>query len=98
MEIYDKDGNFLGEFIGAEKEKIIETFDEGLWLLGIFFLIVSPFWTILVIVLWLIIKLIINLIKFALKVLWWIIKLPFFLIFYKEFPEFNKKDEYYKYM
>ena len=26
MEVYDKDGNFLGEFIEAEKEKITDTF------------------------------------------------------------------------
>lgn len=94
MDVYDKDGNFLGEFIEAEKEKITETFDDGLWWLGIIFLIISPFWTILVFALWLIFKLIVNIIKFALKIIWWIIRLPFCLIFYRELPSFNKEDDF----
>ena len=84
MKVYDEDGNFLGDFISAEKEKIVETFDDGLWWLGLFFLFVAPFWTILVIILWLIFKLIINLIKLILKVIWWLIRLPFCLIFNRE--------------
>lgn len=96
MKLYDENGSFVGDFIAAEKEKISETFDDGLWWLGIVFLIISPFWTIFVIVLWLILKGIIKLIAFILRCVWWIIRLPFYLYLYGELPEFRKdKSNYY---
>ena len=95
MKVYDEDGNFIGDFISAEKEKIEETFDGGWWFLGIILLIASPFWTIFVVILWLILKGIINLIKFALRCIGWIIRTPFCLWRYGEFPEFKKDKDYY---
>lgn len=92
MKVFDEDGNFIGEFIEAEKDKITDSFDDGLWWLGLILLIISPFWTILVIILWLIFKLIFGIIKFLFKIIWWIIRLPFCLIFYREFPEFDIDD------
>ena len=96
MKLYDDAGNFVGDFISAEKERIEETFDGGWWFLGIILLIASPFWTIFVIVLWLMLKGIIKLIAFILRCIWWIIRLPFCLCLYGEIPEFKKdKSNYY---
>ncbi|MCI6266123.1 MAG: hypothetical protein MR598_04690 [Erysipelotrichaceae bacterium] len=92
MKVFDENGNFIGEFIEAEKEKIEESFEGGLWWLGIIFLFISPFWTILVIGLWLIFKLILKLVKLIFKIVWWIVRLPFCLIFYKELPQFHKYE------
>lgn len=81
---YDEYGNSLDMgFFEKRKEDISDAFSTS-FLLGLILLIISPFWGIAYIILMAIFKIII----FLLKILWWIIKLPFCLIIYKEFPKF----------
>ena len=88
MKVFDENGNCLGEFFEDTKEKIEDSFD-GSWLGGIVFLLfIAPGWTILGIVLILLFKLIFGIIKLALKTVWWIVRLPFTLVFSREIPEF----------
>lgn len=95
MKVFDENGNFLGEFFEAEKEKIDNQFDDGSWILGIILLLfLFPVKTIIVLVSIFFFYIIASIIKFVLKVIWWIIRLPFCLIFYREIPSFNKSDWY----
>lgn len=88
MKIFDEDGNYIGEFLEDTKDKIDDAF-EGSWMWGIIFLLlIAPGWTILGIVVISIVKLIAFIIKLIFRILWWTIRLPFCLIFYREFPEF----------
>lgn len=94
MKIFNENGDFLGEFIEATGEVIQDTqeivcswFDIGI-VLGIVGLIISPFWTILAIIAILIFKLIAVIIKFSLRCLWWIVKLPFVFLFCRKLPNF----------
>ena len=81
--LYDEDGNLIGNFLEKTTENISEAFSTS-WLLGLLLLIFAPAWGIVYILFVLLFKFFI----FLLKTLWWIIKLPFYLIFYKSFPKF----------
>ena len=88
MEIFDRDGNFLGEFIEKQKDDVADSFESS-WGWGLLCLL----WkflpaVIIVTILWFIFKAIFLLIKLCLKIIWWIIRLPFCWFFYREFPEF----------
>ena len=94
MELFDKDGNFVGEFISSTKENVEETFESS-WILGILFFLISPIWTMVVISIWFIFKMFIKLLIFVLRIAWWIIRLPFCLIFLRELPKFKESTESY---
>ncbi len=81
--LYDEDGNLIGNFLEKTTEDISEAFSTS-WLLGILLLIFAP---VLGIVYFLFI-LLFKFLVFIIKILWWIIKLPFCLIFYKNLPKF----------
>lgn len=81
--LYDEDGNLIGNFLEKTTEDISEAFSTS-WLLGILLLIFAP---VLGIVYFLFI-LLFKFFVFIIKILWWIIKLPFCLIFYKNLPKF----------
>ena len=81
--LYDEDGNLIGNFLEKTTEDISEAFSTS-WLLGILLLIFAP---VLGIVYFLFI-LLFKFLLFIIKILWWIIKLPFCLIFYKNLPKF----------
>lgn len=81
--LYDEDGNLIGNFLEKTTENISEAFSTS-WLLGLLLLIFAPAWGIVYILFVLLFKFFV----FLLKTLWWIIKLPFCLIFYKSFPKF----------
>ena len=95
MKIFDENGNYLGEFFEDTKEKVEDAF-EGSWLFGIIFLFfIAPWWTLFGLVVWGICKIlkfvIVLLFKLAvlfLRCLWWLIRLPFCLIFLHEKPKF----------
>lgn len=95
MKVFDEDGEYLGEFIEASKEKVEDAFEVS-WIWGIIvLLIVAPGWTIFGLVIWVIAKLIkliltslFKLLKLLLRCIWWLIRLPIYLIFYHEMPEF----------
>lgn len=88
MRLFDEDGNYVGEFISNTKEKVEEAF-EGSWLWGIVFLLfIAPGWTILGLVVIGLFKLIKFVVVLVFRTIWWIIRLPFCLIFHHEFPEF----------
>lgn len=87
MKVFDKDGNFLGEFIEDSKDKISDSFDESVGNGCITFLYMILIIVIVAIV-WYIFKGIVLLFKFILRILWWIIRTPFCLIFRKEWPRF----------
>lgn len=93
MKIFNENGDFLGEFTEAAEEVIENTkdmvyswFEAGICL-GIIGLLISPFWAILAIVTILLLKFVVEVIKFVLNCIWWTIRLPFSLIFKHEFPE-----------
>lgn len=86
--MYDEDGNYLGEFIEDTKDKIEDAF-EGSWIWGIIFLLlIAPGWTILGIVVISIFKMIAFIFKLGVRIIWWVIRLPFCLVFKREIPEF----------
>ena len=98
MKIFDEDGNFLGDFIADQKDKVSDSFDEspGDGCLCILYLI--PFILIVIILYYLLklfiiicrylLKLLVIICKFLIRIIWWILRLPFYLIFYRETPEF----------
>ena len=81
--LYDEDGNLIGNFLEKTTEDISEAFSTS-WLLGILLLIFAPVWGIVYFFFILLFKFLV----FIIKILWWIIKLPFCLIFYKNLPKF----------
>ena len=81
--LYDEDGNLIGNFLEKTTEDISEAFSAS-WLLGILLLIFAPVWGIVYFLFILLFKFFV----FIIKILWWIIKLPFCLIFYKNLPKF----------
>lgn len=81
--LYDEDGNLIGNFLEKTTEDISEAFSTS-WLLGILLLIFAPVWGIVYFLFILLFKFLV----FIIKILWWIIKLPFCLIFYKNLPKF----------
>ena len=85
MEIFDKDGNFLGEFISKQGDDIGDAFGAS-WILGLLCLFWKPIPTIIVIALWLVLKIIVAIVVFAFKLTWWLIRLPFTLLFLKDLP------------
>ena len=87
MELFDKDGNFVGEFIEKQKDDVSDAFSTS-WALGILCFFWKPIPTIIVLLLWLIFKVIFSITKLCLKCAWWLIRLPFCLIFQKKWPKF----------
>ena len=81
--LYDENGNLIGNFLEKTTEDISEAFSAS-WLLGILLLIFAPVWGIVYFLFILLFKFLV----FIIKILWWIIKLPFCLIFYKNLPKF----------
>ena len=81
--LYDEDGNLIGNFLEKTTEDISEAFSTS-WLLGILLLIFAPVWGIV----YFLFILLFRFLVFIIKILWWIIKLPFCLIFYKNLPKF----------
>lgn len=89
MKIYDETGEFLGEFFEDTKDKVEDAFDCS-WVWGIIFLLViAPGWTLLGLTLFGIFKLLFTIVKLVFLIIWWIVRLPFCLIFYQEIPEFE---------
>jgi len=94
-EIFDSEGNLIGHFIESAKDGVSSAFESS-WLWGLFFLlIIAPGWTLLGVLLYLIIKvikiaiwLLFTIIKFILRCLWWLIRLPFYLLIWRDYPEF----------
>lgn len=94
-EFFDSEGNLVGHFLESAKNGT-ETAFEGSWILGIIFLLfIAPGWTIFGIVLFLIIKLIrialwlaFTILKITLRCFWWLLRLPFCLIFWRDIPDF----------
>ena len=94
MKVFNEYGDFLGEFTEAAgdvientKDTVCSWFDIGI-IFGIIGLFISPFWAILAIVAILLLKLFIVVLKFAINCAWWIVRLPFCLLFRRELPEF----------
>lgn len=93
--VFDEDGNLIGHFLKSTKEGVSDAFGIS-WVWGIIFLlIIAPGWTLLGLLLFLLVKLvkfifwlIANIIKFVLRCIWWLLRLPFYLIFYRDVPEF----------
>ena len=81
--LYDEDGNLIGNFLEKTTEDISEAFSTS-WLLGILLFIFAAVWGIVYFLFILLFKFLV----FIIKILWWIIKLPFCLIFYKNLPKF----------
>lgn len=90
MKLYDENGNFVGEFIKNTTENVGEAFSVS-WALGLLLLFISPIWGIVVISLWFIFKMIFKLIVFVLKLIWWVIRVPFCLISRQEWPRFKSE-------
>lgn len=94
MKIFNENGDFLGDFTEATgtiaektKDTISSCFETGM-LLGIIGLFISPFWGILAIIGILLFKLISVVLKFIFDCVWWIIRVPFCLLFWRELPNF----------
>ena len=95
MKIFDEDGKYLGEFIENTKEKAEDAFAES-WIWGIvFLLIIAPGWALIALAFWALLKLIkivgvlvFNFFVLLLRCLWWVIRLPFYLVFRHETPMF----------
>ncbi len=94
MKVYDESGNFLGDFLEASnqaisgaKEAVCDMADVSL-VLGIIGLICAPGITLAIICGLFIFHLFIGIIKLALKTIWWLIRLPFTLIFIQCLPKF----------
>lgn len=100
MKLFDEDGNYVGEFlldsIESVKDKATDAIDDGSWIVGLIILVILfPGWALLCGVIYIIFKLICLIIKlaicvckFIIRVLWWLLRLPFCLIFQGDFPEF----------
>lgn len=91
MKIFDEDGNYLGEFIDERIESASESISDSFaasWILGILCFLWQPVWTIIVILSWIILRSIYKLLKLSFKCIWWLIRVPFTLIFSKEWPTF----------
>ena len=81
---FDEDGKSLDiGFFEKRKEDISDAFSIS-FLFGIILLLISPFWGIAYIICMVLFKLL----KFFIKTIIWIVKLPFYLIIYKDFPKF----------
>lgn len=94
MKVFNENGDFLGEFTEAAegvykktKDTVCSWFEVGIFA-GILGLFISPVLAILAIITILIFKIFIMLLKLTLRCAWWIIKLPFCLLFSRKFPEF----------
>lgn len=93
MKLYDENGDYVGEFvknsISDVKDSAIESINDGSLGWGlILLLIIFPGWTILCVTIYLIIKFIWAILKLSFCILFWLIRLPFKLIFWREFPKF----------
>ena len=86
--IYDEDGNPIGGFLEKMGDSISDAFSKS-WLLGILLFIVFP----IIGIIYLICLLAFKLLILVLKILWWLIRLPFCLILYKRLPYFSKINE-----
>lgn len=87
MKLYDEDGNFIGDFIKGTEETVEGAFKIS-WILGIICFLISPIWTIIVIIICSIVKLLFKLIILIFRTAWWVVKLPFCLLFLKKLPTF----------
>ena len=91
MKLFDENGNFVGEFISDSIEQVSDSYKSsfGDGCLAIFIVLSVRFpILLLLIVLWLILKLIWIILKFALRIVWWLVRLPFTLISRKKVPKF----------
>lgn len=94
MELFDKDGNYVGEFIDAQTKKAGEYLSDSKgscfgFIITLLLILAFHFpWTLIIVVLMLLLKFIWFLIKSLFRVLWWLVRAPFTLIFRKEFPKF----------
>lgn len=101
MEIFDKDGNRIGEFIEDRKDNIIDGVSRDFSLsgcLGVLFEIFVMLTIVLIVYsIWVLITFIIKLafftiwwvIRLIFKGFWWLIRLPFCLLFAKVIPEWE---------
>ena len=91
MKVFNEEGEYIGEliedFIDDSKDKIEDAFDDSVGNGCAVFLYMLP-WIILVVILLYVLKLIWIACKFLLRILWWLIRAPFMLIFSREWPEF----------
>lgn len=94
MKVYDESGNFLGEFMESTSNVVegvkdtVLSMKEASLLLGLIGLIFAPAITLIIIIVLFIFHLIIGVIKLILKSIWWMIRLPFTLIFLQRTPRF----------
>ena len=96
MKLFDEDGNYIGEFFAATKEKVEDSFEDS-WIWGLFvLLIIAPGWLLFGLIIWgifkilkLIVGLLFKLLLLLVRCIWWLVRLPICLIFYHEFPKFN---------
>ena len=94
MKVFNEEGSFMGEFIEASsdvisgaKDTVCDMADVSL-VLGIISFILAPGVTLVVLCVLFVFHLFISIIKLGIRAIWWIIRLPFTLIFSQEFPEF----------
>ncbi|WP_044973455.1 hypothetical protein [Ruminococcus sp. HUN007] len=91
MQLFDEDGNPVGELFENAKDRVSDSFDESLGegCLALLMMIIIHIPLILVLLLlWLLLKLLWIIVKFIFRLLWWLLRLPFCLIFKHEPPEF----------
>lgn len=94
-EIFDSEGNLIGHFLESAKSGVDSAFEVS-WIWGvIFLLLIAPGWTLLGVILFLLIKLVrilfkllFVLLKTVFRCVWWVIRLPFYLICMDELPRF----------
>ena len=94
-ELFDSEGNLIGHFLEKAKDNVESAFEVS-WIWGLIALLIfAPGWTILGVILYLLIKLIrlifwllITILKIVLRFIWWLIKLPFCLVFKHDIPRF----------
>ncbi len=91
MQLFDEDGNPVGELYEKAKDNVSDSFEsslgEGCLALLMMIIIYLPL-ILVVLLLWLLVKLLWIIVKFIFRLLWWILRLPFCLIFKHEPPEF----------
>ena len=101
MKLYDEFGNYIREFIEDSKDRVTSSFEDspGDGCLAVLSVILFSLpWLILLVILWLVLKLIGIVLKFIMRTgwwllglivlsIWWLIRLPFSLIFHHETPD-----------
>lgn len=91
MKLFDEYGNYIGEFVENSVDNVTSSYQEsfGAGCAAVLIALVARFPILIVLViLFAILWLLWAILKLALKIIWWLLRMPFTLIFRKEFPEF----------